>query len=194
MQVILPCLGVSIRRSRQVREDPQQVPSDRRGSPRVPVLRARQIVLTAAERRRLKQLSHSRTAPFQQVVRVRIVLDAALGYSNNTIARRQGVRVDTVRLWRGRYAEEGLAGLADRPRSGRPRTFTPVQIAEVKALACQLPAETGTALSRWSRSELAAEVTGRGIAETMSARRRVSVKRWRGRSGARGRCSTTGCA
>jgi transposase len=137
--------------------------------PRVPVARARQIVLTAAERKRLKQLSHSHTAPFQQVLRVRIVLDAAHGYSNNTIARRQGVMVDTVRLWRGRYAEEGVAGLADRPRCGRPRTFTPVQIAEVKALACQLPAETGTALSRWSRSELAAEVTGRGIAETMSA-------------------------
>ncbi|GAA4235616.1 hypothetical protein FHR32_007704 [Streptosporangium album] len=81
----------------------------------MPVPRARQIVLTAAERRRLKQLPHSRTTPFQQVVRVRIVLDAAHGYSNN-IARRQGVVVDTVRLWRGRYADEGLAGLADRPR------------------------------------------------------------------------------
>jgi transposase len=78
------------------------------------------------------------------------VLDAARGHSNNAISRRLGVSVDTVRCWRGRYADEGMTGLADRPRSGRPARLTPVQVAEVKALACQLPAETGLPLSRWS--------------------------------------------
>src|SRR3954447_10549195 len=138
-------------------------------SPRVPVSRARQIVLTASERRRLKKLAHSRTAPYQQVIRVRIVLDAARGYSNNKIARRQGVVVDTVRLWRGRYADQGLDGLKDRPRSGRPRRFTPLQRVEVKALACQLPAETGLPLSRWSSGDLAAEAVRRHIVEAISA-------------------------
>jgi len=137
--------------------------------PALSVSRARQIVLAAAERRRLKQLAYSRTAPHQLVVRARIVLDAAHGYSNNRIARRQRMSVDTVRLWRGRYADQGLAGLRDRPRSGRPPRFTPAQKAQVKALACQLPAETGVPVSRWSSTELAAEVTGRGIAEAMSA-------------------------
>jgi transposase len=75
----------------------------------------------------------------------------------------------TVRLWRGRYADEGMAGLADRRRSGRPPRFTPVQAAEVKALACQLPAETGVPLSRWICPDLAGEITGRGIAPAMSA-------------------------
>jgi transposase len=135
----------------------------------VPVPRARQIVLTASQRRRLKKLAHSRTAPYQQVIRVRIVLDAAHGYSNNAIARRQGVVVDTVRLWRGRYADHGLDGLKDRPRSGRPPRLTPLQRAEVKALACQLPAETGLPLSRWSSTDLAAETVSRGIAEAISA-------------------------
>lgn len=41
-------------------------------------------------------------APYQQVIRARIVLDAARGDSNATIARQRKVSADTVRLWRGR--------------------------------------------------------------------------------------------
>jgi hypothetical protein len=135
----------------------------------VPVPSACQIVLRAAERRRLKKLAYSQTAPYQQVIRVRIVLDAAHGYSNAKIARRRGVVIDTVRRWRGRYAREGLAGLADRSRGGRPPKFPPVQVAEIKALACQLPAETGAPLSRWSCPDLAACVVSQGIAAAISA-------------------------
>lgn len=134
----------------------------------VPVCRARQIILTAAERRKLKQLAYSHTAGYQMVIRARIVRDAAHGYSNAKIAARQQVTVDTVRRWRGRYADEGLAGLADRRRSGRPPRFTPVQVAEVKAMACQLPAETGLPLSRWSCPDLAAQAIDRGITATIS--------------------------
>ncbi|MFD8526381.1 transposase [Streptosporangium canum] len=99
-------------------------------------------VLAASERRRLKKLAYSRPAPYQQVVRIRIVLDAAHGYANARIALRRQVHIDTVRTWRGRYADQGMDGLKDRPRSGRPPRFSPAQRAEVKALACQLPAET----------------------------------------------------
>jgi hypothetical protein len=52
---------------------------------------------------------------------------------------------------------------------------TPVQVAEVKALACQLPAETDTPLSRWSHAELAREAKARGIVEAISA---STVRRW----------------
>ncbi|MEV4114974.1 helix-turn-helix domain-containing protein [Nonomuraea sp. NPDC049695] len=135
----------------------------------MPVLRACQITLSATERRRLKRLAYSHTAAYQKVIRVRIVLDAAHGHSNAAIARRRGVTVDTVRLWRGRYADEGLKGLTDRPRPGRPPRFTAIQVAEIKALACQLPAETSVPLSRWSRPELAGEVVGRGTAGAISA-------------------------
>ena len=135
----------------------------------MPVCRARQITLTAAERHRLKALAYSHTAGYQQVIRSRIVRDAAHGYSNQKISHRQGVTVDTVRRWRGRYADEGLAGLADRPRSGRPPRFTPAQVAEVKALACQLPAETGVPLSTWTGPELAREIVARGICPAISA-------------------------
>ncbi|MFF3405256.1 hypothetical protein ACFYW8_03390 [Streptomyces sp. NPDC002742] len=44
-----------------------------------------------------------------------------------------------------------------------------MQVAETKALACRLPAEAGAPLSRWSCPELAAELTARGIIETVSA-------------------------
>ncbi|MFV2104022.1 helix-turn-helix domain-containing protein [Micromonospora sp. LOL_024] len=124
----------------------------------MPVPHARPITLTAAERRRLTVLAYSHTAGYQQVMRARIVCDAARGDSNAVIARRHEITVDTVRRWRDRFAEQGLAGLADRPRSGRPARFTPVQVAEVKALACQLPAETGTPLSKWTCPDLAAWV------------------------------------
>ncbi len=50
-----------------------------------------------------------------------------------------------------------------------------MQVAEVKALACQLPAETGVPLSRWSCPDLAREAVTAGIAETISA---STVRRW----------------
>lgn len=64
-------------------------------------------------------------------------------------------------------------------RSGRALVvrglFPPVQIAEVKALACELPAEKGVPLSRWSSAELAREAIARGIVEQISG---VTVWRW----------------
>jgi hypothetical protein len=63
----------------------------------VPVPHARQISVTAGDRRRLTRLASCRTAPYQQVIRARIVLEAAGGSSNNAISRRLGVSVDTAR-------------------------------------------------------------------------------------------------
>lgn len=59
--------------------------------------------------------------------------------------------------------------MTDLPRSGRPRTFTAEQVAEVKALACELPSVSGLPLTRWSYPELAREVTAPGVAEQISA-------------------------
>lgn len=62
-----------------------------------------------------------------------------------------------VRKWRGRFAAECMNGPGDRQRCGRPSRFTAVQQAQIKALACELPATTGVPLSRWSSAELAEE-------------------------------------
>lgn len=141
----------------------------------MPALRACQITLTASERHRLKKLVRTQTAAQRDVTRASIVLLAARSLSNNKIATRLGISVDTVRTWRGRYAGQGREGLADRPRSGRPPMFTPVQAAEVKALACQLPAELGVPLSVWSAPELAREAVTAGIVDAVSA---STVRRW----------------
>ncbi|MER5532556.1 IS630 family transposase [Streptomyces mirabilis] len=107
-------------------------------------------------------------------VRAQVVLHAARGRSNARIAHETGLHLDTVRAWRGRFAHGGQPALADRKRSGQPARF-PLQVAEAKALACQLPAETGIPLSRWSCPELAAEPAARGITDTISA---STVRRW----------------
>ena len=111
----------------------------------------------------------------RDVLRARIVLAAADGRANAVIARRLGITEDTVRRWRVRFAADRIPGLDDRPRSGRPRRFTAVAAAEVKAMACALPAETGVPLARWSASELAAEAVTRRIVEQVSA---STVRRW----------------
>jgi hypothetical protein len=66
---------------------------------------------------------------------------AGEGLANVAIAARLGVDVDTVSKWRKRFVIEGLAGLKDRPRSGRPRRFAAEVVAGVKAIACQPPAQ-----------------------------------------------------
>ncbi|WP_326682153.1 IS630 family transposase [Streptomyces sp. NBC_01237] len=141
----------------------------------MPVALARPIVLTNAERERLKKAAYGHKTAYQARQRAAIVLHAARGRPNAHIARETGLHLDTVRTWRNRFADGRLPALADRRRSGRPARFTPVQVAEAKALACQLPAETGAPLSRWSCPELATDLTARQITGSISA---STVRRW----------------
>jgi len=127
------------------------------------------IVLSAAERHRLKQLARSYTLPLRLVLRASIVRLAAAGRTNASIADRLNVKVDTVRKWRARFAARRLDGLADAPRSGRPPRFSALQRAEVTALACQVPATSGVPLARWSCPELAAQLTDTGVVPAISA-------------------------
>ncbi|MFD4876868.1 helix-turn-helix domain-containing protein [Streptomyces sp. NPDC058420] len=102
--------------------------------------------LTASERHRLKKTAYGHKTPHQTRRRATIVLLAARGRGN-----------------------------ADRKRSGRPPTSTALQITEVKALACQLPTESGAPLSRCSYPQLAREAVTRAITDTISA---STVRRW----------------
>jgi transposase len=115
------------------------------------------VTLTDEDRRVLTARARGERCPHRDVQRARIVLAAADEQANAAIARRLGICVDTVRKWRARFCAEGLPGLADRPRPGRRRRFAPTVEAEVKALACALPAETGVPLARWSAADLAAD-------------------------------------
>jgi transposase len=122
----------------------------------------------SAERLALRR-ARRYTLPYWQVVRAKLVLMAAGGVAKTEIAQRLGTSPQVVHRWLERFAEEGIDGLADRGRSGRPRVFGAAVVTEVKALACQLPATTGVPLSRWSSAELARELVTREVVPAISA-------------------------
>jgi transposase-like protein len=78
-----------------------------------------------AERVALEATSRRYSAPYRDVVRARIVLLAAEGRENTEIARRLELPVQIVSKWRKRFFDEGLAGLAERSRTGRRPAFPP---------------------------------------------------------------------
>ena len=119
------------------------------------------IVLSGEEEAVLAARARSVRGQYRARLRAQIVLAAAAGMTNAAIAAQEGVHVDTARKWRRRFAAARLAGLRDAPRSGRPPVFTAADRAEVIALACALPAESGVPLSRWSCPDLARELATR---------------------------------
>jgi transposase len=134
-----------------------------------------EVRLSVEDRAVLEGRVSSRVAAYGEVVRARIVLLAAAGERNVDIAGRVGVCVDTVLKWRKRFCEEGLAGLRDRPRSGRPRRFGSEVVAGIKALACEPPEQRHVPLSRWTSVELAAQAVSEGLVESISS---STVRRW----------------
>lgn len=133
------------------------------------------ITLSDAERAVLEERAGGYSSPHAEVVRAKVVLLAAQGELNTAIAERLDVHVDAVSMWRKRYCEQGLAGLADRKRSGRPRTFPASVVAEVKAMACEPPERRGAPLSRWSSTELATQAVVEGLVDSVAA---STVRRW----------------
>ena len=81
--------------------------------------------LSADQRRELEARARRYTLPYRDVVRAKIVLMAAEGYDNDEIALRLDTRREIVSKWRKRFFEQGLPGLEERPRGGRPPVFSP---------------------------------------------------------------------
>ena len=83
------------------------------------------VVLTDEERRILREFSRRYTSSYCEVTRVKVVLLAAEGLENTEIAQRLDLPRQIVSKWRKRFCQERLAGLANRPRRGRPNLFPP---------------------------------------------------------------------
>jgi transposase len=86
---------------------------------------ARVVSLSVEERAALEAVTRRTTEAAGLVRRARMVLLADDGMPLDQIARTLGADRTLVRTWIDRYRAGGLAGLQDRPRSGRPRTFPP---------------------------------------------------------------------
>ncbi len=99
----------------------------------------------------------------EQARRARIVLLAAEGLRNVEIAERLELSLPTVAKWRNRFAQSGVAGLLDLPRSGRPRTVDHRQV--VEATLGAPPVELGVA--HWSSRLLARHL---GVGDATVAR------------------------
>ena len=141
--------------------------------------RATAIVLSEKEQEELLQITRGHRSEQQVVLRARIVLAAAQGHSNVQIAHELDINVDTVRLWRDRWA--GLQGidqqtlslterLQDAPRPGVTPKFTSEQRCQMAAFACEAPAKAGRPISQWTGREIADEMKARGIVEQISPR------------------------
>lgn len=117
------------------------------------------VVLTDGERTTLTAWTRSRHCPQALVLRARIVLACEQEVTNTAVAERVGTSVDTVRTWRSRFLAEGLDGLAERPRPGRPPVVTDDTVTQ--AIVGTLdPPPTGR---RWSTRAMAEAV---GLSQT----------------------------
>jgi transposase len=116
---------------------------------------SRPLVLGEADRAELERLQRSTSVAAGVSRRARVVLLMADNVSGAEIARMTGYHVVQISRLRRRFAEEGLAGLHEKPRSGRPPTISARKRTQIVAKTLKPP---GNGLTHWSSRELALEV------------------------------------
>jgi len=149
---------------------------------------AARILITERQQKVLQDIAHSRTAPLHLTQRAPIILRAFERTDNQDIAAEIDLNRNSVGVWRRRWAEawERLTiiectgtqadlrraietVLSDEPRPGNPGKFTPEQITQILALACEPPSKSGRPITHWTAQELADEAQKRGIVTSISA-------------------------
>ena len=112
--------------------------------------------VTPEEEQQIRGLSRSQTAPIHLVERARII--AVMLEDSEISATAAGLRAGLSNAvgakWVRRFNEEGLAGLEDRPRSGRPRTHSEAVRSKLIALALQKPSSIGYPFALWTLERL----------------------------------------
>jgi transposase len=116
---------------------------------------SRAIVLSDADRASLERLQRTTSGRAGLSRRARVVLLLADDVTGTEVAQRTGYTVVQVSRLRRRFAEAGVAGLDDKPRSGRPPTISARTRAQVVARTLQPP---GEGVTHWSTRDLAAAV------------------------------------
>ena len=143
--------------------------------------KAAKIMLTERQHVILQQIIHSTTAAQRLVERANLIVLAFGGMFNGAISGIIGLRRKQVGLWRRRWKQsfdalvaiecrESQAALrravedvlGDAPRSGSSGKFTAEQVAQVLAVACEPPSQSGRPIDEWTGRELADELVQRG--------------------------------
>jgi transposase len=139
--------------------------------------------VTEEERRAVRRLAHSRTAPARAVERAQVVLAALEGAAVEEIAVRQHLARNSVYMWLHRFETRGLQGLEDERRGGRPPTYTHEQVGEIIATALSRPQSLGLPFQSWTLDRLVAYLAeAKGIAMKRSRLDEVLLTeglRWR---------------
>ncbi len=149
--------------------------------------KAAKITVTERQHNILLTLRNAITAPSHLRQRAAVILLAFDGLRNEDIAEKLGLGRRQVGRWRRRWAKawSGLidlecretkadlrraieAVLTDAPRPGAPGKFTPEQVTQILAVACEPPAKSGRPITHWTAHELADEVVKRGIVTSIS--------------------------
>ena len=109
------------------------------------------VRMSAEARAELIRWTRAPSLPAGLAQRARIVLLADEGVGTNEIVHRVGVSKPTVIAWKKRFAAEGIAGLEDRPKPGRPPMIDQVEI----VLATLEPPPEELGVTHWSSRLLA---------------------------------------
>jgi transposase len=128
---------------------------------------AKRVEIAAEDRPVLERWANARATERRLVDRAGIVLLAGEGRPASEIAERVGCSLPTVKTWRSRYERDGVDGLRDRHKTGRPLTHGPEVRAKLIALACTRPPDSaqGVRRERWTHAELAGQV---GMSESQA--------------------------
>ncbi len=155
----------------------------------IPGPRPTALELTPLQHSIIERLARAQTKAHRVVQRARMIVAMAAGANNEEAARRTKTTRITARLWRRRWLEQAARLLhveeggeerhlvamieellMDEERSGAPATFTPEQIVQIVAVACESPVESKRPISHWTPRELADEAMRRKIVERISSR------------------------
>ena len=139
------------------------IESDRRTVRAMAAHPAPPLAVSESEAEALRSMTRAGTTEQRTAMRARIITRAAEGAAHVVIAAELGVSIPTVLLWRRRFREQGLAGLADAPHPGRPRTYG--REVRERILAETLTRPEGT--THWSTRRLAVRV---GVSPSTVAR------------------------
>ncbi len=149
--------------------------------------KAAKIIITERQQDILRTFRNATTVPYRLRQRATLILLAFEGVRNEDIAAQIHLERHQVGRWRQRWvaAFDNLVlvecletppalrraieeVLADAERPGAPGKFSPEQITQLYALACEPPENSGRPITHWTAAELADELQRRGIVESIS--------------------------